>query len=158
MAITTALMDEILQHFARVFPIPGRIDGCEDYLALVKTWADQLEPYSDEQVKEACRRLMGKLKRFPYPSDVRDELAPARAAPIIGTASAMPPHQQRVIDERADLGEKIAKLVTFQQESKIYAGLDEPEKDRLRRQENAMYAYWKVLGERIDAFLNASKN
>lgn len=72
-------MDEILQHFARVFPMPGRIDGREDYLALVKTWSDQLEPYSDDQVKEACRRLMGKLKRFPYPSDVRDELAPASA-------------------------------------------------------------------------------
>ena len=80
MAITTPLMDEILQHFTRVFPLPGRIDGREDYLALVKTWADQLEPYSDDQVKEACRRLMGKLKRFPYPSDVRDELAPAGAA------------------------------------------------------------------------------
>ena len=73
-------MDEILQHFARVFPMPGRIDGREDYLALVKTWSDQLEPFTDEQVKEACRRLMGKLKRFPYPSDVRDELAPVSAA------------------------------------------------------------------------------
>lgn len=80
MAITTPLMDEILQHFARVFPMPGRIDGREDYQALVKTWLDQLEPYSDDQVKDACRRLMGKLKRFPYPSDVRDELAPASAA------------------------------------------------------------------------------
>lgn len=60
--------------------MPGRIDGIEDHLALAKTWADQLEPYSDEQVKEACRRVMGKLKRFPYPSDVRDELAPACAA------------------------------------------------------------------------------
>lgn len=79
MAITTPLMDEILQHFARVFPMPGRIDGREDYLALVKTWSDQLEQYTDEQVKEACRRLMGKLKRFPYPSDVREELAPASA-------------------------------------------------------------------------------
>lgn len=72
-------MIEILQHFTRVFPMPGRIDGREDYLALVKTWSDQLEPYSDDQVKEACRRLMGKLKRFPYPSDVLDELAPASA-------------------------------------------------------------------------------
>ena len=75
-------MVEILQHFARVFPMPGRIDGREDYLALVKTWSDQLEPYSDEQVKDACRRLMGKLKRFPYPSDVRDELAPASAVSV----------------------------------------------------------------------------
>ncbi|KAB0331755.1 hypothetical protein LSO07_08605 [Janthinobacterium sp. PLB04] len=80
MAITTPLMIEILQHFARVFPMPGRIDGREDYMALVKTWSDQLEPYSDEQVKDACRQLMGKLKRFPYPSDVRDELAPTSKA------------------------------------------------------------------------------
>lgn len=72
-------MDEILQHFARVFPMPGRIDGREDYLALMKTWSDQLEPYGDQQVKEACRRLTGKLKRFPYPSDVRDELVPVSA-------------------------------------------------------------------------------
>lgn len=79
MAITTPLMDEILQHFARVFPMPGRIDGREDYLALVNAWVEQLEPYSDEQVKVACRRLMGKLKRFPYPSDVRDQLAAASA-------------------------------------------------------------------------------
>jgi hypothetical protein len=83
MAISTPLMIEILQHFARVFPMPGRIDDREDHLALAKTWADQLEPYSDEQVKVACRRLMGKLKRFPYPSDVRDELAPASAASTI---------------------------------------------------------------------------
>ncbi len=61
--------------------MPGHIDGREDYLALVKSWSDQLEPYSDDQVKEACRRLMGKLKRFPYPSDVRDELIPTNAAP-----------------------------------------------------------------------------
>ena len=80
MAISTPLLVEILQHFARVFPMPGRIDGREDYLALVKAWADQLEAYSDEQVKEACHRLMGKLKRFPYPSDVRDELVPASVA------------------------------------------------------------------------------
>ncbi|MDN2700188.1 hypothetical protein O0882_28145 [Janthinobacterium sp. SUN073] len=80
MGITTPLVNEILQHFARVFPMPGRIDGREDYLALVNIWADQLEPYTDEQVKDACHRVMGKLKRFPYPSDVRDELAPASAA------------------------------------------------------------------------------
>lgn len=87
MAISTPLMVEILQHFARVFPMPGRIDGREDYLALVKTWSDQLEPYTDEQVKEACRRLMGKLKRFPYPSDVRDELAPESSAPAVAAES-----------------------------------------------------------------------
>ena len=86
MAITTPLMIEILQHFARVFPMLGRIDGREDYLALLKTWSDQLEPYSDDQVKGACRRLMGKLKRFPYPSDVREELgATALTSNIAGT-------------------------------------------------------------------------
>lgn len=83
MAITTPLMDEILQHFARVFPMPGRVEGREDYLALVKTWVDQLEPYSDEQVKEACRRVMGKLKRFPYPSDVHEELTVSAAEPFV---------------------------------------------------------------------------
>ncbi|MGK5017688.1 hypothetical protein [Janthinobacterium sp. HLS12-2] len=87
MAITTPLMDEILQHFARVFPMPGRIDGREDYLALVKTWSDQLDPYTDEQVKEACRRLMGKLKRFPYPADLCEELAISTPAPVVDSTS-----------------------------------------------------------------------
>lgn len=103
MAITTPLMDEILQHFARVFPMPGRIDGREDYLALVKTWSDQLEPYTDEQVKAACRRLMGKLKRFPYPSDVRDELS----WPTIATTSLSSMRSSVIIGNTVRAAEKI---------------------------------------------------
>jgi len=107
MAITTPLMDEILQHFARVFPMPGRIDGREDYLALVKTWSDQLEPYTDEQVKEACRRLMGKLKRFPYPADVRDELAPVSAA---STTVAISPIATQLLQDISGLCMDVSAL------------------------------------------------
>lgn len=67
--------------------MPGRIDGRDDYLALLKAWADQVEPYSDEQVKAACRRLMGKLSRFPYPVDLHKEIAAPTPASsdVVGT-------------------------------------------------------------------------
>jgi hypothetical protein len=71
-----------------------------------------------------------------------------RARPL---TDGLAPHQQRVVDERAALGEMVEKLAAFQ-ETTIFAGLDGAEQDRLRRQENAMFAYWKVLGERNAAF------
>lgn len=55
--------------------MPGRLNSHEDYLALVNEWGQQLQPYSDEQVRTACRRLMGKLDRFPYPVDLHEEIA-----------------------------------------------------------------------------------
>jgi hypothetical protein len=66
--------------------------------------------------------------------------------------SALPPHQQRVIDEFRDLGSKIEKLNSFIEGPSAFEGLDEVEKSLLAQQENAMFAYWKVLRERIFAF------
>lgn len=48
--------------------------------ALAKNWFATFEDDDLDLVKAACRRLIGKLKRFPYPSDVRDELAPTSVA------------------------------------------------------------------------------
>lgn len=66
-------------------------------------------------------------------------------------APALPPHQQRVFDEKRDLDEKLDKLGAFF-DTKIFAGLDETERQRLERQEEAMLEYSAILGERIEAF------
>jgi len=63
----------------------------------------------------------------------------------------MEPHQQRVIDEKDQLDEKLAKLKIFRA-GKIFSGLPITEQDRLTRQHNIMVLYSEVLGERIAAF------
>lgn len=62
------------------------------------------------------------------------------------------PHQQRVIDEKAELDERIGKLREFICSSPIFKQLPDPERGRLYRQQTAMEAYSGVLGERIAAF------
>lgn len=62
------------------------------------------------------------------------------------------PHQQRVIDEKAALDEKITKLADFIILSAAYKHLGSAEKGRLDRQHKAMRVYSGVLGERIEAF------
>lgn len=63
----------------------------------------------------------------------------------------MQPHQQRVVDEKAELDERLAKLRGFIG-SDIFLNLDAAEQVRLRMQAVHMAAYSKVLGERIEAF------
>lgn len=65
----------------------------------------------------------------------------------------MEPYQERVIEEKKALDEKLGKLETF-----IFRSggkwFDVPEDERLRmvRQYGCMMDYSRVLGERIDAF------
>lgn len=63
----------------------------------------------------------------------------------------MQPHQQRVIDEKTELDEKLTKLCAFF-DNPIYAGLDPIEQGRLHRQKFAMMIYSETLAERIAAF------
>lgn len=65
----------------------------------------------------------------------------------------MLPHQQRVVDERNDLVDKMAKLYDFiDEENPIFSKLDEAEKERLIRQHGYMSKYAETLDERIAAF------
>ena len=66
--------------------------------------------------------------------------------------SAIQPHQQRVIEEKADLDAKIAKLADFIVFSPTYKIIGSAEKERLNRQHAAMRTYSGVLRERIAAF------
>lgn len=62
------------------------------------------------------------------------------------------PHQARVVEEKADLDAKIARLADFMIANPAYKDLPSAEKGRLYRQQTAMLAYSHVLGERIEAF------
>lgn len=64
----------------------------------------------------------------------------------------MQPHQQRVVEEKADLDVKIAALQKFLQESPMMAKLDRGEVYRLNAQNLIMVQYSAILGERIQAF------
>jgi len=66
--------------------------------------------------------------------------------------SNLAPHQQRVVDEKAALDEKIALLTQFIAGSQVFGGLPLDERGRLKRQRLAMIEYSDILGERIAAF------
>lgn len=64
----------------------------------------------------------------------------------------MQPHQQRVIDEKAELEEKLLKLHQFICASPVFAGLSGAEKELLREQAQIMDQYNDILKERIELF------
>ena len=67
--------------------------------------------------------------------------------------STLQPHQQRVVDEKNELDEKLKKLRAFcSQVGGIFDALPTEEKQRLTEQEGHMAAYSEVLGRRIAAF------
>lgn len=61
------------------------------------------------------------------------------------------PHQQRVVDEKNELSERLSKLLSFLQ-GPIFPTLSEAERARLRMQARFMDGYAAVLEERIEAF------
>lgn len=62
------------------------------------------------------------------------------------------PHQQRVLDEKRELDERLSKLDAFILDNPLYRQLPTSEQDRMARQSKAMAAYSGVLAERIEAF------
>ena len=63
----------------------------------------------------------------------------------------MAPHQQRVVDEKNELDEKLTKLEAFFS-NPLWATLPSDEQARLSRQSEVMREYSDILGERIAAF------
>lgn len=69
----------------------------------------------------------------------------------IGLVGHLPPHQQRVIGEKAQLDDKLSKLlVALSGPLKGKVGAEEYQ--RLCDQADAMRDYSKILGERVEAF------
>jgi hypothetical protein len=63
----------------------------------------------------------------------------------------MKPHQERVIQEKRELDEKLAKLDAFGR-TEVFNTLPSDEQGRLNRQHSVMEHYSRILGERIAAF------
>ena len=72
---------------------------------------------------------------------------------FLAVEKIMLPHQQRVVDEKTDLDEKLTKLLAFFQ-TDMFKSLLEAERSRLRNQARFMDGYSAVLEERIAAFAN----
>ena len=68
------------------------------------------------------------------------------------SASALPPHQQRVLDEKQELDIRITKLDEFILRNALFRQLDPEEQARMRRQLDVMRELSVILGERISAF------
>ena len=64
----------------------------------------------------------------------------------------MQPHQQRVVDEKAELDSKMGSLYQFICSSPVFEALPAAEKKRLRSQACIMGDYSDILAERIAAF------
>lgn len=63
----------------------------------------------------------------------------------------MQPHQQRVVDEKNELGERLEKLLAFLQ-TDLYKSLAEQERELLFFQSQVMEDYYEVLEQRIELF------
>jgi len=65
--------------------------------------------------------------------------------------SELLPHQQRVVDEKAELDTKLEKLIPFLSSDTCHS-LPFDERSRLKRQADVMAEYSTILGERIASF------
>jgi hypothetical protein len=68
------------------------------------------------------------------------------------TNKELAPHQQRVVQERDELNEKIVKLSAFVYDSPIYRALPQIDRDHLVGQKAAMVLYKDYLDRRIARF------
>ena len=89
-------------------------------------------------------------------ADKMARIYPQAADELRAVIAALPPfplepHQQRVVDEKAELDERLAKLDTFTHTA-AFERLDGDERSRLLEQANLMTRYSAVLRERIAAF------
>jgi hypothetical protein len=64
----------------------------------------------------------------------------------------MAPHEQRVVDEKRELDEKLEKLTAFVRSSPNFKRLDGFDRSLLTQQRDAMLRYSVILGERIARF------
>lgn len=62
------------------------------------------------------------------------------------------PHQQRVIDEKAELDKKAKALSEFIGMNSLFDKLDPDEQERMKEQCEIMWQYSEILERRIAAF------
>ena len=70
----------------------------------------------------------------------------------MNTTDQIPPHQQRVIDERNKLETKVAKLSDFIDRNPAFRNISSQEQGLLRIQADLMRQYLSILNQRIALF------
>lgn len=65
---------------------------------------------------------------------------------------SQPPYQQRVVEEKSELDEKLEKLRDFIFHNPVFRTLPSRDRHLLVRQQAAMAVYSRVLRERIETF------
>lgn len=71
--------------------------------------------------------------------------------PDSSSGSQIPPYQKRVIDEKAEVSDRLDKLLKFF-DTPLFASLPEPDRALLKAQATHMKHYEDVLAARIDRF------
>ena len=86
---------------------------------------------------------------YPCKPDIFEATySPVAEVPV----SNIPPHQQRVIDEKCQLDTRLQALRKFIGGNVLFEDLHENEQQRLRHQVDAMAQYSSILAERIENF------
>jgi hypothetical protein len=62
------------------------------------------------------------------------------------------PHQQRAVTEKEELDKKAKELSDFIGLNPVFETIDPAEQECLKRQNDVMWQYSEILGERIRAF------
>lgn len=83
---------------------------------------------------------------------LQDRLANQATHGASTAASTLPPHQQRVLDEKQDLDIKGSALSQFIGCNPIFNTLSPAEQERLKEQNDVMWQYSEILWARINAF------
>ncbi|HEX5362344.1 MAG TPA: hypothetical protein VFW49_14855 [Fluviicoccus sp.] len=96
--------------------------------------------------------LITGVKGEIYPCKLDIFAATYEPAEQTAPATGLQPHQQRVVDEKTELDDRLQKLDAFIKGNPVFTSLAPEEQLRMVRQANAMSAYSEVLGERIAAF------
>ena len=71
MTVSNDFVRALLGRFAEIFPPPTH---SRNFDAVVEIWEAALAEFTKEQVSQASIRLVKKLKRYPYPADVAEEI------------------------------------------------------------------------------------
>lgn len=64
----------------------------------------------------------------------------------------MLPHQERVIEEKRELDDRAIKLSDFIGNSPLFDDIDPDEQERLKEQNELMWALSEILKQRIESF------
>jgi hypothetical protein len=136
---------DINNWFSYHAPVPDQLVAYNDIRQAAKIYAETVNKHVPDSADKTV--AIRKIRE----SVMAANLAVACNWPADVTGPAIPPHQQRVLDEKKELDEKSGKLNTFFNTA-TFDKLSSEEQDRLHRQYELMVQYSAVLNERIAAF------